>query len=283
MNHKFYFGNIAFDIYCPFEINWNTSDKHFLEPAVPTERIIYVHVNANEKLHEKEGIMFYSGQIMDIYRTAETELRYFYNTWTREKILLASAVYQKDRIDIRVNHTWTSQSVSVLMMLFMEKILLEQNGMILHCCYMESTEGAILFSAPSGTGKTTQSNIWNKVYGTRVINGDRCLIQKNKDEFFANGFFQHGTAVECENVTMPIRAVVIIRQSNRNYIEELAETQKVMLLYSECTVNSWDEADVNKALDLLQNFATQTRVFMLHCTMEDTAAIVLHDYLKEMV
>lgn len=282
MNYNFYFGNVLFEIHSSFEIDWASTDLNFSNPVVPTKRTIHVNVGRGD-LFEISGTKVFSSPVVDIYEDQDKEIRFYHNTMSRNKICLAASEYYMNEINIQVHQSWHNYEVSLLMMLHIEKILLEQNGMILHCCYMATDKGAVLFTAPSGTGKTTQANIWHKVYGTDVVNGDRCLIQAYDGDFCANGFFQHGTAVECENIMMPIRAIVIVRQSDYDYIEELSSIQKVALLYSECTVNSWDGLYVNKAFDLLQDLTEQTKVLMLHCTMMDSAAIVLHDYLEKMV
>ena len=45
-------------------------------------------------------------------------------------------------------------------LLALERRLVKKNSMILHCAYVEYQGEAILFSAPSETGKTTQANLW---------------------------------------------------------------------------------------------------------------------------
>lgn len=281
MKYKFYFGNVEFHIDCPFEVDWKKTDTNFFTPVIPTKKLIEVYVYTHHEFHKKSGNPIYSSPVMDVFICNDQEIRYFYNTNSRKRFLLASALYEHNKIEIHLDPLWNNNDLSLLMMIFTEKILLKQEGLILHCSYMETTKGALLFTAPSGTGKTTQSNLWNRIYHTKVINGDRCLIQKNKASFFANGFFLHGTAPECENISMPIRAIVIVRQSDQDMIEELSDFQKIMLLFSECSINSWNKGAVNKTLDLIESIVKQTKILMLHCTMNTNAAIVLHNYLEE--
>lgn len=65
-----------------------------------------------------------------------------------------------------------------LAMFAMARHMMRRDALVLHCAYMQREGKAILFSAPSGTGKTTQATLWEKHRGTRVVNGDKALIRR---------------------------------------------------------------------------------------------------------
>ena len=50
----------------------------------------------------------------------------------------------------------------------MKKILLKYNGIILHSSFINFENKAILFSAPSGTGKSTQADLWKKYKNAEI-------------------------------------------------------------------------------------------------------------------
>lgn len=63
----------------------------------------------------------------------------------------------------------------------LEEFCLENNAIILHSASIEYKNKGILFTAPSGTGKTTQTDLWHKyVKNVSDINADRTLLQKNR-------------------------------------------------------------------------------------------------------
>ena len=64
--------------------------------------------------------------------------------------------------------------VVFLSLLALERRLSERPCLILHCAYLEYQGKAMLFSAPSGTGKTTQAGLWEQYRGSRTVNG--CLL-----------------------------------------------------------------------------------------------------------
>lgn len=83
------------------------------------------------------------------------------------------------------------------------RMLAEHGGVVLHSSYIITQRGeALLFSAPSGTGKSTQAELWRSYAGAKVINGDRALV-KAENGVTANGILFSGTSGISENVTAP--------------------------------------------------------------------------------
>ena len=66
--------------------------------------------------------------------------------------------------------------VVFLSLLALERRLSERPCLILHCAYLEYQGKAMLFSAPSGTGKTTQAGLWEQYRGSHTVNGDKALL-----------------------------------------------------------------------------------------------------------
>ena len=61
--------------------------------------------------------------------------------------------------------------------LSLEKRMYFHNSFILHSAYICVNGKAVLFTAPSGGGKSTQAKLWADHRGARTINGDRTLLQ----------------------------------------------------------------------------------------------------------
>lgn len=66
-----------------------------------------------------------------------------------------------------------------------------KDAMVLHCSVLKVKSGVILFSGPSGIGKSTQAGLWTKYRKARVINGDRTLLKKR----MADGCLLDGRSV----------------------------------------------------------------------------------------
>ena len=154
--------------------------------------------------------------------------------------------------------------------------------MILHCAYVEYQGEAILFSAPSETGKTTQANLWEKYRGSRTVNGDRSLLGKAGGRWTAQGWPVCGTSEVCNNESVPIRAVVMLSQEPENRAERLTPGHAFPLLYSQITVNKWNMQDHLHTIDLIEEFLGSVPVLHLGCTISEEAVRCLAKALQNL-
>ena len=103
--------------------------------------------------------------------------------------------------------------VVFLSLLALERRLAEQPCLILHCAYTEYQGKAMLFSATSGTGKTTQAGLWEQYQGSCTVNGDKALLEYDGTAWTANGWPVCGTSGVCENKKLPVGCIVMLSQA----------------------------------------------------------------------
>lgn len=153
----------------------------------------------------------------------------------------------------------------------LERHMVWKNSMILHCAYIKYQGKAILFSAPSETGKTTQANLWARYRESETVNGDRALLRKIGGKWTACGWPVCGTSEICNLEDIPIYAVVMLRQGKENHVERLSPMQAFVQLYSQITVNQWNRAFVQKTVEMIEDFVTHVPVWQLTCDISEGA------------
>ena len=117
--------------------------------------------------------------------------------------------------------------------------------LVLHSAYIVASAGkAILFSGPSGVGKSTQAALWERCAGARVVNGDRALVDVGKKT--ANGIFYSGTSGISENVTAPVRAIVLLGQGSENRVLVPSPQAAFAGVLSQCAYYEWDVSSAEK-------------------------------------
>ncbi len=167
-------------------------------------------------------------------------------------------------------------------LLALERRLIQKDSMVLHCAYVEYQGEAILFSAPSETGKTTQAGLWEKYRGSRTVNGDRALLGKMGGRWTAQGWPVCGTSEVCHNEALPIRAVIMLSQAREDRAVKLAPGQAFPLFYSQITVNKWNRKDHIHTMDLIEDFLGSVPVIHLGCTISEEAVQCLDDALRHL-
>ena len=86
------------------------------------------------------------------------------------------------------------ESRYLMNMIGLEQLLLRYDGLILHSSLVRWQGKGILFSAPSGTGKSTQASLWEKHMGAEILNGDRAGIRYVDGRWMAYGLPYAGSS-----------------------------------------------------------------------------------------
>lgn len=153
----------------------------------------------------------------------------------------------------------------------LERRMIRRQSLILHCAYMKYQGKAILFSAPSETGKSTQADLWERYRGSHTINGDRALLRKIDDRWIACGWPVCGSSEICSLGDTPIYAIVMLRQGKTNNVERLSPFQAFTLLYAQITINQWNKEFVQKAIDAIEDLIKKVPVWQLTCDISENA------------
>ena len=91
----------------------------------------------------------------------------------------------------RYRESLSTQTVLEAASLF--DILADAGMLVLHSAYIITRQGqGILFSGPSGIGKSTQAALWQRYAGAEIVNGDRALVRP--DTGTVSGVFYAGTS-----------------------------------------------------------------------------------------
>ena len=197
------------------------------------------------------------------------------------------ALYQEtgpDAAQITYLNQWLAlldQDTVFNSLLALEKRMLAQNALVFHCAYILHEGQAILFSGPSGMGKSTQAGLWEQYRGVETINGDRALLRPIDGRWYACGWPVCGSSGICQDRQYPIRAVVMLSQAKENAARRLSPSEAFLQLYPQVTTNRWDTARSAQVLDLVTQLAESQPVFHLACDISRQAVEVLAQALDE--
>lgn len=169
----------------------------------------------------------------------------------------------------------TISSKTVLNAIAAEHLIAQAGGFVFHSSYIRVGAEAILFTAPSGTGKSTQAELWSVLRGAEIINGDRSAVRLRDGQAVACGIPFAGSSQICKNVTLPLKAIVYLSQGKETTIRKLRGAEAFRRVWEGVSVNTWDKEDVNKVMDTVQQVVMGVPVYYLSCTPDESAVAAL--------
>lgn len=272
MNQLFRIGDFVFRVIAPGEIVVPPNFMKFACELACDAAYTYT-MELADRFPEPQGMAVVCHPDLTIYESDGLEKRYIgvkgtpgsyaYYEETDDRHARVLIAPKAEEI-LYVDPVWLS-------LLAMERRMIGCGAITLHCAYMRYKDEAILFSAPSGTGKTTQATLWEKYRGSRVINGDKSLLQCMGGRWTARGWPVCGSSGVCYNEDTPIRAIVMLSQGKTDTIRRLSPFQAFTQIYSQVTINSWNRDVQQKAMDLIEQLVTQVPVYHLSCTISEDA------------
>lgn len=145
-------------------------------------------------------------------------------------------------------------------------LLLPETGrFILHAAFIVHEGQAILFTAPSETGKSTQAHFWQEKYGVQIVNEDRVIIAEENGVYHAHGCWATGTAGVSHNVSAPIRAIVLLGQGRENKVSTPSAVEKLQRLTPQCTFDDTNIGGRVAIIDLLSQLISNVPIVAYDC------------------
>lgn len=130
--------------------------------------------------------------------------------------------------------------------------IINYNAFLMHGAVIVLNNAAFMFSAPSGTGKTTHIKLWlEKAKGVSVLNGDKPLIRIKDDEVLACGTPWGGKERLGTNAMAPLESVIFMERSKENSIHKITFVQAFPKLIQQTYLSS-DPDKAKKTIDLLK-------------------------------
>lgn len=160
-----------------------------------------------------------------------------------------------------------------------EEVLINYGAVILHSSFVKWNERGILFSAPSGIGKSTQADLWNKYMGAEIINGDRTVIRKDVGKYHGYGSVFAGSSGIYKNDRAEIEAIVCLSQNKYNIISRDKPAVSFAKLYSQIIVNTWNYDFQKRVIDIVEDIIDGIPIYHLSCLPDKGAVETLAEHI----
>ena len=162
-------------------------------------------------------------------------------------------------------------------------LLLKHGGLMLHSSAVAMDGNAYLFSAPSGTGKSTHTEQWLKLFGERasIINDDKPAIMVREDGIFAYGTPWSGKSDLNLNIGVPLKGICVLERSPENHIERLDDDTAVFSILNQTVRPAASPKAMELLLELLDAIIGQVPVWKMGCNISTEAAKVAFEAMSK--
>ena len=191
-----------------------------------------------------------------------------------------SFILETDNEFAIVNTDWTIGRIltqnalgrnALLMQIFYTNAL-QYHMLQFHSSIIRLSDGkGLMFLGPSGIGKTTQAELWNRYRDALIINGDIVFVQETPEAFLGWGTPWHGSSPYCENTSVPLKAMIVLKQSPENSIRELTGFEKVTAVSNNVFYPTWLENGMELCLETLDHLLSRIPVYELSCRPDEEA------------
>jgi hypothetical protein len=162
------------------------------------------------------------------------------------------------------------------------KYALGYECMFMHCSALSYKGNGVLFTAPSGTGKSTHAYLWRKYFGKDVVmvNDDKPLLRRKDGKFFVFGTPWDGKHRISNNVCAPVKAILILSQSKDNTITRAENKQALYTLLNQ-TIRPCETELMDKVLTLTNEILQTIPIYKLECNISENAVLTAFNGIKE--
>ena len=139
-----------------------------------------------------------------------------------------------------------------------------------------------LFTAKSGTGKSTHTRLWRQLLGDRamMINDDKPMLRMTGEQVLAYGTPWNGKHRLSTNTYVPLRAICLLERGEENSIQPISVREVLVELLQQSN-RPQNPGLMPKYMELLDRLARDVRFYRLRCNMEPEAARVSFDTMSK--
>lgn len=159
----------------------------------------------------------------------------------------------------------------IFKLLGFEEIMANDNGVVLHASAVLKNGKMILFTAPCGTGKSTQADLWEKYANAEIVNGDKALVGLKDGMIFAGGLPFSGSSDICKNLSAPLAAIVCLGQAKENLIRRIGAKEAFVALMQGNYRSGITKASAQRTIDVIEKICSIVPVYRLDCVPDKTA------------
>jgi len=153
------------------------------------------------------------------------------------------------------------------------ELLMHYSGMYIHGAAVLYKGKTYLFTAPSGTGKSTHVALWKQLLGEGavILNGDKPFIRLEDGQLLVYGGPWRGKEGWGENRSAPLGGIFVLRRGETDRVERIDDFDALNELLA-ATIYPEDAQTTEKLVELVGCIIESVPIRVLYCTKNLSAA-----------
>ena len=190
-------------------------------------------------------------------------------------------IEMEKKIAENANLSWATDKYLETLVLHrkVSEALTEFNTVLFHGSAIAVDGEVYLFTAPSGTGKSTHTRLWRECFGARAImvNDDKPFLHLNEDgSMVVYGSPWDGKHRLSTNIGLPLKAICILTQAPENRIEKVSKTDGLQPIFLQTFWSKSNQTMVKDSLGVLTGMLSQP-LWHLECNISREAVKVSYE------
>lgn len=188
--------------------------------------------------------------------------------------------YEREHAEEKIEYSKSQLEYTAVYRKFCERAV-DYDVVLCHGSVLEYKGEAYLFTAPSGTGKSTHTKLWRECFGTEVImiNDDKPLLRFEQDGVYAYGTPWDGKHHISNNRKAKLKAICFLHQDKENHICKIDCSDALPMLMNQIYRPRNVEA-LLKTMDYVNSLLEKIPMYQMGCNMELDAAKVSYEGMK---
>lgn len=176
-----------------------------------------------------------------------------------------------------LNHADSQLEITALQRKITEEFF-SRDILLFHGSVVAIDGQAYLFTAKSGTGKSTHTGLWREVFGERavMVNDDKPFLQITEDGVIAWGSPWNGKHRLGSNIGVPLKAICILTRSQDNWIKPIGIKEALPMLFQQ-SQRPQNPANMEKYMELIDKLANGVELWKMGCNMDPEAAVIAYE------
>lgn len=156
--------------------------------------------------------------------------------------------------------------------------LIRYNGILLHSSCVVVNDRAYAFSADSGTGKSTHTQLWLEHFGDRayILNDDKPAIRLIDGKVYACGTPWSGKYDYSTPRNVELAGICFLERSDNNWIKTADTGKAVFNIFSQ-TVRKLNRDKMDNLFDVLEQLFAKVPLFEMGCNISDDAVVMSYN------